>query len=81
MSRGGNGVDRVNGSILKATSSAGVWLRLKDPPGKDSSRQRVNKDTGKGVSILGRGKSCLGLSRTEVRDLDKDAQPHWLKVS
>lgn len=41
----------------------------------------MNEDTGKGVSILGRGKSCLGLSWTEIRDLDKDAQPHWLKVS
>lgn len=30
MSRGCNRVDRVNGSILNDTGSAGVWLRLKD---------------------------------------------------
>lgn len=35
----------------------------------------MDEDTDKGVSILGRGKSCLGLSRTEVQDLDEDAQP------
>lgn len=39
MSRGCNGVDRVNGSIVNDPGSAGVWLRLKDQartvPGKE----------------------------------------------
>lgn len=30
VSRVCDGVDRVNGSILNDTGSAGVWLRLKD---------------------------------------------------
>lgn len=45
VSRGCDGVDRVNSSILNDTVSAGVWLRLKDQArtvlGKESMRTQT----------------------------------------